>query len=123
MDQNLRAAFNADFTPDKYAALTRCVNETEKWPADFRISETPIFFTRDCSGPESLGSSQRISASQLPGDRFRHLRRGRTAGPAPDRAAGFPELVRVPIIVARLHSQSVSHYSAQLDLVLWRDQR
>jgi hypothetical protein len=45
MDPELRARFNADFTPDKYAALLRCVNETEKWPADFRISETPIFLT------------------------------------------------------------------------------
>ncbi len=45
MDPELRARFNADFSPDKYAALLRCVNETEKWPADFRISETPIFLT------------------------------------------------------------------------------
>jgi len=47
MDPELRARFNADFTPEKYAALLRCVNETEKWPADFRISETPIFLTRE----------------------------------------------------------------------------
>jgi hypothetical protein len=47
VDPQLRSRFNADFTPDKYAALERCVNETEKWPADFRISETPIFFTRE----------------------------------------------------------------------------
>jgi len=45
MDPELRARFNADFTPDKYAALLRCVNETERWPADFRVSETPIFLT------------------------------------------------------------------------------
>ncbi len=45
MDPELRSRFNADFTPDKYEALLRCVNETEKWPADFRISETPIFLT------------------------------------------------------------------------------
>jgi hypothetical protein len=45
MDPELRARFNADFTPDKYEALLRCVNETERWPADFRISETPIFLT------------------------------------------------------------------------------
>jgi hypothetical protein len=45
MDPELRARFNADFTPDKYEALLRCVNETEKWPADFRVSETPIFLT------------------------------------------------------------------------------
>ena len=47
MDPKLRAAFNADFTPERYAALVRCVNETEKWPADFRISETPIFLTSE----------------------------------------------------------------------------
>ncbi len=47
MHPDLRARFNADFTPEKYAALVRCVNETEKWPADFRISETPVFLTRE----------------------------------------------------------------------------
>ena len=45
MDPQLRSRFNADFTAEKYGALSRCVNETEKWPADFRISETPIFLT------------------------------------------------------------------------------
>jgi hypothetical protein len=45
MDPELRARFNADFSSDKYEALLRCVNETEKWPADFRVSETPIFLT------------------------------------------------------------------------------
>jgi hypothetical protein len=45
MDPELRLRFNADFTLDKYEALLRCVNETKKWPADFRVSETPIFLT------------------------------------------------------------------------------
>src|SRR5205814_10553751 len=45
MESSLRSKFNADFTYEKYGALLRCVNETEKWPADFRISETPIFLT------------------------------------------------------------------------------
>jgi hypothetical protein len=45
MHLELRARFNADFTSGKYEALLRCVNETEKWPADFRVSETPIFLT------------------------------------------------------------------------------
>ena len=47
MEETLRSRFNTDFTPAKYAALLRCVNETEKWPADFRISETPIFLTNE----------------------------------------------------------------------------
>jgi len=45
VDPKLRATFNADFTSEKYAALLHCVNETERWRADFRISETPIFLT------------------------------------------------------------------------------
>jgi hypothetical protein len=47
MESSLRSKFNADFTSEKYAALLRCVNETEKWPVDFRISETPIFLTNE----------------------------------------------------------------------------
>jgi hypothetical protein len=47
MHPKLRERFNADFTAEKYATLLRCVNQTEKWPADFRVSETPIFLTRD----------------------------------------------------------------------------
>jgi hypothetical protein len=47
MHPELRAQFNADFTPAQYAALLCCVNETEKWPADFRISESPIFLTNE----------------------------------------------------------------------------
>ena len=45
MHPELRSRFNADFTSDKYEALLRCVNETERWPAEFRVSETPIFLT------------------------------------------------------------------------------
>ena len=46
MDPELRSRFNADFTADKYEALLHCVNETERWPADFRVSETPVFLTK-----------------------------------------------------------------------------
>src|SRR5205085_6764498 len=49
MDPELRARFNSDFSSDKYAALVRYVNEAERWPADFRISESPIFLTRECT--------------------------------------------------------------------------
>src|SRR3954466_2929653 len=47
MDSELRARFNADFAPEKYERLLHCINTTEKWPADFRISESPIFLTRE----------------------------------------------------------------------------
>ncbi|CAN5482153.1 hypothetical protein BH18VER1_BH18VER1_18070 [soil metagenome] len=45
MHPELRARFNADFTEARYAELLRGANESERWPVDFRISETPIFLT------------------------------------------------------------------------------
>ena len=56
MESALRSRFNADFTPEKYAALLRCVNETEKWPADFRVSETPIFLTDEFTSDATLAA-------------------------------------------------------------------
>ena len=66
MDPELRARFNADFTPEKYAALQRCVNETEKWPADFRISETPIFLTRSFTDDVTRAANAIVAATRTP---------------------------------------------------------
>ena len=66
MDPKLRAAFNADFTPEKYDALVRCVNETEKWPADFRISETPIFLTREFTDEVTRAANEIVAATRTP---------------------------------------------------------
>jgi hypothetical protein len=66
MDPWLRTHFNADFTPEKYAALVRCVNETEKWPADFRISETPIFLTRDFTDEVVRAANAIVDATRAP---------------------------------------------------------
>src|SRR5215217_3583699 len=66
MDPKLRAAFNADFTPEKYAALIRCVNESEKWPADFRICETPVFLTREFTHEVTRAANEIISATRTP---------------------------------------------------------
>src|SRR5437667_8342191 len=66
MDPKLRAAFHAAFTPEKYDALVRCVNETEKWPADFRISETPIFLTRKFTDEVTRAANQIVAATRTP---------------------------------------------------------
>ena len=66
MDPKLRAAFNADFTPEKYDALVRCVNGTEKWPADFRLSETPIFLTREFTDEVTRAANEIIAATRTP---------------------------------------------------------
>ncbi|PYK22113.1 MAG: hypothetical protein DME59_20365, partial [Verrucomicrobia bacterium] len=58
--------FNADFTPEKYDALVRCVNGTEKWPADFRLSETPIFLTREFTDEVTRAANEIIAATRTP---------------------------------------------------------
>ena len=64
MEPSLRAKFNADFTPEKYAALLRCVNQATKWPADFRISETPVFMSREFTD-EAVYAANEIAAQTL----------------------------------------------------------
>jgi hypothetical protein len=64
VDPKLRAAFNAAFTAEKYDALVRCVNETEKWPADFRISETPIFMTREFTNEATRAADEIVAATR-----------------------------------------------------------
>jgi hypothetical protein len=66
VDPQIRSRFNADFTSDKYAALLRCVNETEKWPADFRISETPIFLTREFTDEVTRAAHQIVDLTRTP---------------------------------------------------------
>jgi hypothetical protein len=67
MDPELRSRFNADFTPEKYAALIRCVNQTEKWPADFRISETPIFLTNEFTDEVVRAAREIVDLTRTPG--------------------------------------------------------
>src|SRR3989440_12170579 len=66
MEPELRSRFNTDFTPDKYAALLHCVNETEKWPADFRISETPIFLTREFTDEVTRAAHTIVDLTRTP---------------------------------------------------------
>ncbi|MEY2519783.1 MAG: hypothetical protein QOF24_1542 [Verrucomicrobiota bacterium] len=67
MDPQLRSPFNADFSAEKYAALLRCVNETEKWPADFRISETPIFLTPEFTKDVTRAANEIVELVRTPG--------------------------------------------------------
>src|SRR6266404_9771350 len=66
MQSELRERFNADFTPEKYTALLHCVNEATKWPADFRISETPIFLTREFTNETVFAANEIAAQTQTP---------------------------------------------------------
>jgi len=66
MDPELRARFNADFSAEKYRRLIDCVNGTERWPADFRISETPIFLTKEFTGQVVAAASAIAAETRTP---------------------------------------------------------
>ncbi|HEY0369352.1 MAG TPA: hypothetical protein VGC85_07125, partial [Chthoniobacterales bacterium] len=66
MHSQLRARFNADFTPARYAEMVRVANETERWPVDFRIAETPIFLTTDFTAEVSRAAEEIVAQTRTP---------------------------------------------------------
>ena len=66
MDAELRARFNSDFSPGRYEELLRIANETERWPVDFRISESPIFLTREFAGELAAAAEEIVAQTRTP---------------------------------------------------------
>jgi hypothetical protein len=73
MHPELRARFNADFTAERYANLLRAANETEYWPVDFRISESPLFLTDEFTA-EIQQAAENIVAQLRTPEFARHAR-------------------------------------------------
>jgi hypothetical protein len=98
VDPQLRSRFNADFKPDKYAALLRCVNQTEKWPADFRISETPIFLTREFTDEVTRASREIVDLTRTP-EFVRHAEHAIPEGLEVPNESGHPNFLVVDFAV------------------------
>src|SRR5436305_10336954 len=98
MHPELRPKFNADFTPQKYAALLRCVNEATRWPADFRISETPIFLTREFTD-EAVYAANAIAAQTQTPEFARHAASAIPAGLKVPNESKHPEFLIVDLAV------------------------
>jgi len=79
VDPDLRQRFNADFSPEKYAALLHCVQTSERWPADFRIAETPIFLTESFTR-EVVAACYEILAQTRTPEFARHAAKAIPAG-------------------------------------------
>lgn len=47
MIEALRTQFNARFTEERYNKLLQDLNSSGKYPVDFRVSETPVFFSKE----------------------------------------------------------------------------
>ena len=96
MDPQRRAAFNAAFTPAQYGALLRCVNESVRWPADFRISETPIFLTREFRD-EAIAAAQRIADETRTPEFARHAADAIPRGLEVPNESSHPEVLIVDL--------------------------
>src|SRR5947209_7058378 len=96
MDSLLRSRFNADFSTEKYAALLCCVNEAVRWPADFRISETPIFLTQEFRD-EAVAAAERIAAETRTPEFARHAANAIPAGLEVPNESSHPEFIIVVI--------------------------
>jgi hypothetical protein len=66
MHSEFRRRFNAAFTQKGYEELVRTANETERWPVDFRISETPIFFTSEFATEIAAAAEEIVAQLRTP---------------------------------------------------------
>jgi hypothetical protein len=98
MHQELRAQFNADFTPEKYAALLRCVNKSTRWSNDFRIAETPIFLTREFTD-EVVYAANEIAAQTQTLEFARHAASAIPLGLEVPNESSHPEFLIVDLAI------------------------
>src|SRR2546421_12860045 len=96
MDPQLRSAFNADFSAKKYDALLHCVNDAVRWPADFRISETPIFLTPEFTD-EAVAAARIIEAQTRTAEFKQHAASSIPAGLEVPNESSHPEVVIVDL--------------------------
>ena len=94
MHPELRARFNADFSAEKYAAFVACVNTAERWPADFRVSETPIFLTREFTGEVERAAHELVNILRTPAFR-QHSRDAVPAGTEVPNESAHPNFLAV----------------------------
>jgi hypothetical protein len=106
MQPDLRERFNTDFTPEKYAALVRCVNETEKWPADFRISETPIFLTRGFTDEVVRAAKAIVALTRTP-EFAQHAASAVPTGLAVPHESAHPNFLVVDFAICAEHDRLV----------------
>jgi hypothetical protein len=62
-----RARFNAQFTDAKYESLVRDANSLQKWPTDFRVSESPIFLSAEFTAEIAGAATEIVAQLRTPG--------------------------------------------------------
>ncbi|MBC8043949.1 MAG: hypothetical protein IAF08_10955 [Rhizobacter sp.] len=91
MNPDLRLAYNQAFSAERYAAYTSTLNTAVKYPADFRLAETPLFLTAHLTNELIAAATEIAEAIQTP-EFKRHSDRAIPAGlavPNEDRHTTF----------------------------------
>ena len=104
MDPELRARFNSGFTSEKYEALLRCVNQSEKWPADFRISETPVFLTHTFAA-ELINAATKIADQVKTSEFARHAANAIPSGLEVPNETAHPNFLVVDFGICEIHGR------------------
>jgi hypothetical protein len=100
MDPALRARFNADFSQERYADLVRISNNSEKWPVDFRISETPIFLTAEFTR-EITAAAREIVAQVRTREFAQHARTAIPPGLEVPEETAHPSFLQVDFAICK----------------------
>ena len=106
MDAVLRADFRQRWSDDKYEPLVTAVNDPYKWKAEFRICETPIFFTEDWSRILQEAGDAILKQIQTP-EFEKHARSAIPKGEEVPHPKPHPAFVQIDFAVAEEHGQLV----------------
>ena len=93
-----RARFNAQFTHAKYVALVQDANTLQKWPTDFRVSESPIFLSSEFTA-EIAGAATDIVAQLRTPEFARHAQNAIPAGLAVPAETPHPIFIQVDFAI------------------------
>ncbi len=104
MHPEYRARFNADFTDERYQTLVRAANETERWPVDFRISETPIFFTSEFTAEISAAAEEIVAQLRTP-EFARHAQSAIPPGLEVPGETPHPIFLQVDFAICEVHGR------------------
>ncbi len=94
MNPEIRARFNAAFTPARYEAFTRAANTTERWPVDFRLCETPVFLTREFAAEARQAAWNLVNQLRTP-EFARHMQTAIPTGLSVPGEPAHPQFIQV----------------------------
>ena len=112
MDPELRARYNADFMPARYAAYLQNIDEGEGCSRGFRMSETPVFLTPEFTA-EVAGAAREIVAQLRTPEFTKHARTAIPAGLEVPHETPYPLFLQVDFGIC-IDPENAKHLTPRL---------